>query len=91
MVVGFTITCAISAYHHLSCAFEPRSRQGVLDTTLYDQVVSDLQQDSGFLRVSFTNKNEILLKVALNTINNKTNIKKASTVLTDTYFMYHTK
>jgi hypothetical protein len=35
MVVGFTITCAISAYHHLSCAFEPRSRQGVLDTTLY--------------------------------------------------------
>jgi hypothetical protein len=90
MVVGFTTTCAISAYHHLSCACEPRSHQGVLDTTLYDQVVSDLQ-DGGFLRVSSTNKNEILLKVALNTINNKTNIKKASTVLTDTYFMYHTK
>jgi hypothetical protein len=25
MVVGFTTTCAISAYHHKSCEFEPRS------------------------------------------------------------------
>ena len=25
MVVGFTTTCAISAYHHLSCEFESRS------------------------------------------------------------------
>jgi hypothetical protein len=25
---------AISAYHHLSCEFEPRSWRGVLDTTL---------------------------------------------------------
>jgi hypothetical protein len=25
MVVGFTTTCAISVYHHLSCEFEPRS------------------------------------------------------------------
>jgi len=25
MVVGFTTTCAISAYHHLSCEVEPRS------------------------------------------------------------------
>jgi hypothetical protein len=24
MVVGFTTTCAISTYHHLSCEFEPR-------------------------------------------------------------------
>jgi len=29
MVVGFTITYAISAYHHLSCEFESRSGQGV--------------------------------------------------------------
>jgi hypothetical protein len=25
MVVGFTTTCAISAYHHYSCEFEPHS------------------------------------------------------------------
>jgi hypothetical protein len=25
MVVALTITCAISAYHHWSCAFEPCS------------------------------------------------------------------
>jgi len=30
MVVGFTTTCAISAYHHSSCEFEPRSWRGVL-------------------------------------------------------------
>jgi hypothetical protein len=38
MVVGFTTTCAISAYHHLSCEFELRSCQGVLDTILCDKV-----------------------------------------------------
>jgi hypothetical protein len=31
--------------------FELRSWRGVLDTTLCDQVVSDLPQVSGFLRV----------------------------------------
>jgi hypothetical protein len=25
MVVSFTTTCVISAYHHYSCEFEPRS------------------------------------------------------------------
>jgi hypothetical protein len=30
MVVGFTTICAISAYHHKSCEFEPCSWQGVL-------------------------------------------------------------
>jgi hypothetical protein len=34
MVIGLTTTCAISAYHHYSCEFEPRSRRGVLDTTV---------------------------------------------------------
>jgi hypothetical protein len=29
-------TRAISAYHHLSCEFEPRSWRGVYDTTLCD-------------------------------------------------------
>ena len=38
MVVGFTATCAISAYHPKSCQFEPRSWRGVLDTTLCDKV-----------------------------------------------------
>jgi len=33
MVVGFTTTYAISAYHHQRCKFESSSWQGVLDTT----------------------------------------------------------
>jgi hypothetical protein len=38
MVVEFTTTYAISAYHHLRCEFESCSRRGVLDTTLCDKV-----------------------------------------------------
>jgi hypothetical protein len=38
MVVEFTTTCAIVAYHHLSCEFEPHSWRGALDTTLCDKV-----------------------------------------------------
>jgi hypothetical protein len=38
MVVGFTITCAINAYHHWSCEFKPRSWGGVLYTKLCDKV-----------------------------------------------------
>jgi hypothetical protein len=38
MVVGFTTTCAISVYCHLSCEFKPHSWWGVLDTTLCDKV-----------------------------------------------------
>jgi len=49
MVVGFTTTCA--TYYHLSFEFEPRSWQGVLYTTLCDNVVSDLSQVDCFLRV----------------------------------------
>jgi len=37
-VVEFTTTCAISAYHHQSCEFEPHSWRGVLDPTLWDKV-----------------------------------------------------
>ena len=37
-VGGFTTTCAISAYRHQHCEFEPHSWQGVLDTTLCDKV-----------------------------------------------------
>jgi hypothetical protein len=32
MVVGFTTTCAVSAYHHQSSEFELRLCRGVLDT-----------------------------------------------------------
>ena len=49
MVVGFTTTCAINAYHHKSCEFEPRSWRGVFDTTLCDKVCQ--LQVSGFYRV----------------------------------------
>jgi hypothetical protein len=38
MVVEFTTTCAVVAYHHLSCEFEPHSWWGVLDKTLCDKV-----------------------------------------------------
>ena len=34
MVIGFTTTYAIIAYHHKSCEFELRLWRGVLDTTL---------------------------------------------------------
>jgi hypothetical protein len=71
MVVGFIITCAISAYHHYSCEFEPRSWRGVLDTTLCDKI---RQWFFRVLLISSTNKTnrhditEISLKVALDTI-----------------------
>jgi hypothetical protein len=38
IVVRFTTTYAINAYHHQSCEFEPHSWRGVLDTTLCDKV-----------------------------------------------------
>ena len=38
MIIGFTITYAISAYHQSCCEFKSRSRRGVLDTTLCDKV-----------------------------------------------------
>ena len=78
MVVGFTATCAISAYHHSSCEFEPHSWQGVLDTTLCNKVCQWLATGQCFSPVSTTNKTdlhditEILLKVALNIINGPT-------------------
>jgi hypothetical protein len=38
MVVEITTICAIVAYRHLSCEFEPHSWRGVLDKTLCDEV-----------------------------------------------------
>ena len=85
IVVGFTTTCAISAYHHKSCEFESCSWWGVLDTTLCDKVCYWLAAGWWFspgTLGSFTNKKdcpditEILLKVALNTITLTLNQKK---------------
>ena len=59
MVVGITTTCAISAYHILSCEFEPRSWRGVLDTVLCDNVCQWLGTGRWFspgTLVSSTNK-----------------------------------
>ena len=77
MVVGFTTTCSISAYHHWSCEFEPCSWQGVLDTTLCDKVFRWLVTGQWFpvgtplssnYETDHHNITEILLKVPLNTI-----------------------
>jgi hypothetical protein len=72
-VVGFTTTCAISAFHHWSCEFVPRSWRVVLDTTLCDKDCQWLATGRWFslgTPISSINKTdrhditEILLKVA---------------------------
>jgi hypothetical protein len=49
MVVGFTTTYAISAYHHWCCEFQSRSGRGVQHYVI--KFVSDLRQVGDFLRV----------------------------------------
>jgi hypothetical protein len=49
MVVGFTTTYAISAYHHWCYEFEYRSERGVQHYVI--KFVSDLRQVGGFLQV----------------------------------------
>ena len=49
MVVGFTSSYAISAYHQWCCEFESRSERGVQHNVI--KFVSDLRQVDGFLRV----------------------------------------
>ena len=73
MVVVFTTTYAISAYHHRCCEFESRSGRGVQYYVI--KFVSDLRQVDGFLMVlrfptsiKLTAMIKLLLKVALNTI-----------------------
>ena len=81
MVVGFTTTYVINAYHHERCEFESRSWRGVPSIQHHViKFVSDLRQVGGFPRVlrflPATNKTappphdiaEMLLKVTLNTI-----------------------
>jgi len=81
MIVGFTTTYAITAYYHWCCEFESRSGWGVQHYMI--KFDSDLWQVGGFLLDhpgSSTNRIvrhdivEILLKVALNTIKQQTNI-----------------
>ena len=78
MFVGFTTICTISAYHHYSCEFKPRSWRGVLDTKLCEKVCQWIATGRWFspgTPVSSINKTysyyitKILLKVALITIN----------------------
>ena len=61
MIVSFITTCAISAYHHYSCDFEPHFWRCVLDTTLWDNVCQWLVTGRWFspgTLVSFTNKTD---------------------------------
>jgi len=61
MVVGFTTTCTISAYHHYSCEFESRSWRGLLSTTWCDKVCQWLSTGRWFslgTPVSSTNKTD---------------------------------
>jgi len=46
MVVRFTTTSAISAYHHWCCGFDSRSGRGVQHYVI--KFVSDLRQVGGF-------------------------------------------
>jgi hypothetical protein len=51
MIVGFTTTYAINAYHHLCCEFESRSCEVYLIQHYVIKFISDLWQVVGFLRV----------------------------------------
>jgi hypothetical protein len=69
MVVGFTTTYAISAYHHSQLRIP--LRRGVLNTTLCNKVCQWFSPGtpiSSTYKTDHHNIAEILLKVALNTI-----------------------
>jgi hypothetical protein len=51
MVVGFTTTNAINAYHHYRCEFESQSGEVYSIQHYVIKFVSDLQQVGGFLWV----------------------------------------
>jgi hypothetical protein len=73
MVIEFTTTYSISAYHHKCCEFESQLGRGVRHHVI--KFISDFATGQWFSPVSSTNKTdrhditETLLKVALNTIN----------------------
>ena len=75
MVVRYTTTYAISAYHHWCCEFESRSGRGVQHYVI--KFVSDMWQEERFslcppgssaIKTDHHDITEILLNVALNTI-----------------------
>ena len=80
MVVGFTTTYAISAYHHWCCEFESRSGRGVQHYVI--KFVSDLRQVSSTNKTDRHDITEIVLIEALNTIK-QTN--KQTNIYTDSY------
>jgi len=85
MVIGFTTTYVISAYHHNSCEFDCTHGEVYSIQHHVIKFVSDLQMVGGFLqalqfpppiKLTTTDITEILLTLSLNTINqpnNKTN------------------
>jgi len=66
IVVGFTTTYAISAYHHWCCEFESRWERRVQHYVI--KFVSDFSPVSSTIKTDHHDITEILLKVALNTI-----------------------
>ena len=85
MVVRFTTTCALSAYRHLSCEYDPHGEVYLIQQYVI-KVCQRLTTGCWFspcTPVSSTNKTdrhnitEILLKVALNTINHANHMTPA--------------
>jgi hypothetical protein len=68
MVVGFTTTYAISAYHHWCCEFESWSGRGVQHYVLKFDMTCDRSVIFSTNKTDCHDITEILLKVALNTI-----------------------
>ena len=98
MIAWYTTT---SAYHHKSCEFQLRSWRGARDTTLRDIVCQRLETGRWFspgTQVSSINKThhddipvaEILLKVALSTIN-RTNHQPIANNNNNLHYSYNTE
>jgi hypothetical protein len=75
MALEFKTTCAICAYHYLSCEFQSHLWQGVLNLTLCDKVCQwlvagqwvSLDTPVSTNKTDRHDKTEILLKIALHT------------------------
>ena len=67
MVVGFTTTYAISAYHHERCEFKSRSGDVYSIQHYLIKFVSDLRQVGGFLLVfQFPLSIKLIATISLN-------------------------
>ena len=78
MVVGYTTTYGISAYHHRCCEFESRTKRDlqhyVIKLLVTARWFSPTPPVSSTNKTDRHDKTEILLKVALSTINHQSNI-----------------